>query len=232
MRSFINILLLTITLHLSIKIYKLNLVSYTMNRDFEDIKIQFTNWLSNSLCVDSFKEIYSSSEIFVEQLDSGRIVHRAYTPFTSIKSNEPPVYLFENYFFDFESGSRGNTKDLIMHHYSPLSPKEQIKFLSRKTEFNVANIIKTHPAEWEHLLLELDDFYLDIELQRFSQLGLNPIILTDGTWVNQETYKHEIPKEYYFNNFNNFDSSFQQTILRYMPSVKKEIEKQNTHSVL
>ncbi|MGV8162456.1 MAG: hypothetical protein ACP5N2_03960 [Candidatus Nanoarchaeia archaeon] len=195
---------------------------------FEVIKEKYLGWLYDSNCADYFSALYPSIEISKEKFDSGRIVHRAFTPFT-MRSKKPSVYLFDCYFFDFSSGKSGNTKDLIFLDYSHLSKKDQMAFFSSKTGLNLKKILNSYLDEWGSLLDDTNDTNLniDFELANFSELGINPKLLNNGEWVNSHTGKYEDVKEYYLREFDICDQKFQQQILHYMPSVKREIEKRN-----
>ena len=136
------------------------------------------------------------------------------------------MYLFQDYFFDFESGNRGNSRDIIFYEYSPLKLEKQKDLFLRKTSLDLDEILKSYPKEWDLLIGETSiDMVPDEEISDFSNLGVNCCMLRDGSWVNPDTNRWENSKKYYLKNFNDFKDEFQKKILYYMPSVKKEIER-------
>jgi hypothetical protein len=65
------------------------------------------------------------------------------------------------------------------------------------------------------------DLRIDEELACFTKLGLNSTVLSNGTWIHNDTGKWEEPLEYYSREFEYFKPEFQKKIIYYMPTIRK-----------
>jgi hypothetical protein len=208
---------------------------------FKEIENKFSDWLCDSKVIDYFKELFPSEQIIEEKLDSGRVTYKAFSPFCNSVSKEPQMYMFDECFFDFETGQRGTTVEFLyelLYHNSDMSIGEKIRYVSEKTGIDIIKTVRKFP---KYSINELVDELVSIrhqfsyvipdkEISHFTKLGINSCLLSDGTWINPDTKKTENPIEYYLKNFNDFEPGFRSEILSYMPSIKKAIEAQSSSS--